>query len=750
MRHSGFARVPRRLLGASGLMLLLCGASVSSLAAAVAPTRTAARPGQTPAKRAAAPATATAPLDLSAGLPAWRCPDPVERTLANGLRVVVFQNARLPLVQIQLLVPAGVLEEGAAPSGLAYLTSQLLRQGTSSRDAAAVTGDLDRLGGNFASAASRDYATVVASFLARDFDTGLELVSDIVINPILSEDDLGRLKTDALRSLAQLRTNLVSVADEQIWSLAFSGTPYGRAPFGQLESVKSITRDDVRAFYRDHWRPDQSVLLIGGDVTPERAFSAAKEWFERWSGKVVAAATATPARVPAAPRIRIVDQPDAQSSELRFGLVLPGATSGDDVALSLATSLLASGPASRLQTAEVRRRFGRDLRSTLLQLRDGGLFTCGTTVRTDSAGAALRFLRAQLREFIAHPPAAAELEGARRVALQTYPIPFETMAGLMSQWMGLQFLGQGRAEIDGLPARIAAVQTAGIADVAKRWLDPDHAAIVVVGPADKLKPQLEPLGSVEVVRLEAPQAGRVTIDTVAATPERLQHGRQVLDQALVAHGGLDSLRGIHDSISDADITLSSGGQQFSGHLTQTRKEPYRMAYFTRFETLESTQILDGLQAWSLAGGADAVEDVDSVGVVGLRASFRADLPHLLIDAAAPGSRVVYHGEDRVGTTDVDVLDVTQSDGGWRRYGFDRKTHLLFVLDELGAGGGSSVASRRLFRDYRTVQGIHWPFVEERLLDNEPAMRMQIISVKLNSGVNDKTFARPRPAPASGP
>ena len=749
MRRTTIALSWNHGLRTLAVLLAACTAITPVLAAAVIPAaRSTGRAASSPAKRAVPRASFAAPVDLSVGLPAWRFPVPVERTLPNGLRVAVFQNTRLPQVQIQLMVPAGGIEEAGAPIGLAYLTSQLVRQSTSSRSSEAITAEFERLGGHLAVAASRDNATLAASFLARDFESGLELVSDIVINPLLSEEDFGRTRSEAQRSLGQLRMNSGAVADEHIWSITFVGHPYGRAPFGTLESVAAITREQARTFYRDHWRPDRALLVIGGDVTPERAFAAAEEWFGRWNGKAVAPAP-TLVQVLKSPRIRVIDRPEASATELRIGLLLPPATSTENVALSLATSLLGAGPTARLQVPEVRRRFGRELRTTLLQLRDGGLFTCGSMVRTDSVGSAIRFLREQLREFGAHAPAEADLERSRRVALNTLPMPFETMSGVVSEWMGIQFLGQGRSAIDDLPARIAAVSPSEIKEVARRWLNPDQAAIVLVGPAESLRSQLEGLGTVEVVKLDALRATRASFDTVAATPERLRQGREVLDRALAAHGGIETLRGIHDSISDADITLSSAGQQFSGHMNQVRKEPYRMAYFTRFETLESTQVLDGFQAWSLAGGATSVENVDSVGVFGLRTNFRSDPSHLLIDAAA--ARVVYQGGDQVGGADVDVLNVSLADGTRRRYYFDRNTHLLCALDEVGGDGtGQSLVSRRVFRDYRATQGVQWPFLEERLLDNEPAMRMEVKSLKLNSGVDDKVFGKPKPEKSAGP
>jgi len=125
---------------------------------------------------------------------ALHLPPPAERTLENGLRVIVFQRPRLPIVQVQLTVPAGAAAEPADQSGVARLTAELLRQGTTSRDARSVSDEVDRLGGSLAGSASRDYAAVSAAFLSQDLEAGIELVSDVVMNPVFPEAEFRRAR----------------------------------------------------------------------------------------------------------------------------------------------------------------------------------------------------------------------------------------------------------------------------------------------------------------------------------------------------------------------------------------------------------------------------------------------------------------------------------------------------------------------------------------------------------------------------
>ncbi len=263
-----------------------------------------------PAAVAAAPATpAGAPVE-------FRVPAPETRTLENGLRVVVFPRHTLPIVQMQLLLPAGLAQEPADVPGVASATADLLRAGTSSRTAESFQADVDQLGGGINASASRDFATVSGAFLAGDFDAGLELLADATIHPIFPDEEIAAYRTRSAGLLMRLRRDPVALADAQLWSWAFAGHAYGRPLLGSLESLARLDRDAVSAFHRDHYRPDRAVLVVAGDVDPEHVFAAAADRFGSWAGHAVdAGASGTlpgpvePGAPAGVPRIRIVVMP---------------------------------------------------------------------------------------------------------------------------------------------------------------------------------------------------------------------------------------------------------------------------------------------------------------------------------------------------------------------------------------------------------------------------------------------------------
>ncbi len=701
---------------------------------------------RTPTIRPLALAAGACLLALSTAVSAapFSPPQPVERTLPNGLRVLVVPQPRLAIVQIQLLVPGGSSLDPAGQEGAAALTAQILKRGTTSRTADAYQADIDRLGGTVSAQAARDFSMLSGSFLARDLEAGLELMSNAVLDPVFPESEFQRLRQQSVRMQLQARGNPAGVADEQTWVAALSGNPYGRPVLGTSRSIAALTVESLRAYHRDVWRPDHAVLAIGGDVTPERAFAAAADWFSRWSGRSAASAPISPPIVPTRPRIALQDLPGMGWAEVRLALIAPSRRAGDE-AVALATSALVGGGDSRLAS---RRNgvAGAAPRGGLSQLRDGGLITIGVAVPPDSVASAVKQLRAELRGYVKTPPAEAELAPLRRAFVNSFPLAFETLSGALSQWQSAALDGRSAEDVARTPALLAGVTADAVAAATRRWFDPEHALIVVAGPADRVRPQLEALGTVEDLSLDAIVPLSANNDTLAtATPERVAQGRAAVARAIAAHGGLERLRGIRDSEVISDMTLTLNGRDLLGQVTSVRKEAYKLLTQTRFLGLTTKQVLNGTIGWSQADVDSVGMPMDSLAVRGMRASFEGDPAHVLLVAADSAATVIARGTGAVGTTETDDVEVITAAGERRRYHFDKSTGRLLQLDQYSsADSWAEVLTRRIYADFKEADGVIWPFKEERRSPGDNIMRLDVKSVRLNQGVSDATFVRPMP------
>ena len=198
------------------------------------------------------------------------------RTLANGLQVVVVQHHEQPVVTMRLLVRAGASSDPGKKQGTAVLTAALLDQGTTTRSAAQIADTIDTVGGGLGTGAGTDLSFANVLVMKDSLGLGFELLSDVVRNPAFSPEELERQRQQALSGLKVSSEDPDYVAGLVFDRLVYGFHPYGMPNNGTLESLQSITVDDLRAFHHAHYTPNNAILAVVGDISPDEAFASAE------------------------------------------------------------------------------------------------------------------------------------------------------------------------------------------------------------------------------------------------------------------------------------------------------------------------------------------------------------------------------------------------------------------------------------------------------------------------------------------
>lgn len=664
----------------------------------------------------------------ASALAPYRVPTPRVTTLPNGLTIAVFRDSRLPLVHAQLTVPAGSAAETPSQLGAAYVTTQLMGRMTSSRDADELQAELDRIGGTLTTQLGRDFAWVSASFLSRELSPGLELLSDASLQAVFPESEVERLRTIASAVLRQ-PSNVPQQADDGLWTALFRDTPYGRPLFGTAPGFDRLTMEQVRTFHAANWVPDHAFLVIAGDVQPDSAIAAATQWFGGWTRS---GSSPTPAhRGPAKRGVRIIDRSDIPSSEVVVGVVGPPAGDPDEIPLALAAPLLGR-PIPGV----------RAVRTGHSALHDAGVLWVGASAPVDSVDVVARRLEDRLLSLADRSRPAIPLDTLKRDVRIAFPLRFETLEDLVSQWSANAALGLPPEGLSQFADRVDQVTSDKLTDAVSRWVQKGRVMTVVVGPADRLRPKLEPIGPVEVVSSEPEPNAEPPVAPV--TPADRTKGRELVRQMVVAHGGTQALQKLKDSTMEADATINMQDRSVSGHIRQIRKEPDRMVAITQFEDLGIRQLLVGQQAWSMPlDSAALAHQADTSEVATLRLAFRSDVPHILVDASDKNAQLAARGRERVDGVDMEKVEVWLPSGARRMLFIDAATHLLAAMEQGESEGGNRVKVRRRYRDIRGVSGgLKLPYEEERWLSGQRAMDLKVTRLAFNTNVPDATFTPP--------
>jgi len=420
----------------------------------------------------------------AAGAPRpFRFPDAATKTLANGLRVFVVSDHSEPAVAARLMIlSAGSIEDPAEMPGVAQMTANLLTQGTEKRSARDIAEAIDFVGGSLEAAAGPDASTVTLKVVKKDLPTGLDLMSDIVLHPAFRAEELERQRQQLLSNLT------VEYSDpDYLASAVFSRALYGRSPYGQPgegtpETVQKLAREGLVKFHQANYAPNQSLLALAGDITPEEAFAAAEKYFGAWPRREIAAAEPSRPAPLHGVHIWLINKPDAVQTQIRAGKLGIRRADPDYIPVVVMNRIFGGGYNSRLNT-EVRVKKGLTYGafSSFRAQRYAGAFAVSTFTRTEATLEALRLVVDLIAHMSTGEVTPQEMDFARDYLAGVYPIQSETAERVADRVLTVAAYALPADYNRTYPDRIRAVTSAQVHDMAQRHLSASDLDIVLTG-----------------------------------------------------------------------------------------------------------------------------------------------------------------------------------------------------------------------------------------------------------------------------
>ncbi len=450
------------------------------------------------------------PVDRTAPPPpgelrSFRFPPFLKRTLAGGITVYAARLAGVPLVSLELITRAGAQHDPAGQEGLATFTGSLLDEGTARQNSLEIAAHVERLGGYLYSAADWDSGYVVGALLAEHLDSGLDLLAEIALTPTFPDREIERIRSQRSAELLRRAWDPASLADDRLIEAIYAGTPYGAPLLGRAGSLGTLGRDDVVSFYQRHCALAGSTVVVVGDIDPEAMIRRIEETLIPPSGQEPSPG---PPEIRPAPLdgivIHVVDRPGAAQTELRLGHAGVKRSNPDFLPLNVLNMLLGGKFTSRINL-NLRERHGYTYgASSRFSGRQGpGPFLVDAAVSTSSTGAAAREVLGELRRIREDLVEILEIEETLSYMIGVYPYTLQTIGEVAKRLEILAVYGLPDNHYDQYTQRLAATTREQLLDVARKHIDPERIAIVAVGPADDLVPQLEGIGPLTVHRRPA-------------------------------------------------------------------------------------------------------------------------------------------------------------------------------------------------------------------------------------------------------
>jgi predicted Zn-dependent peptidase len=428
-------------------------------------------------------------------LPRLEPPRPTRHVLSNGLEVAAIRREVAPLVAVNIMFRSGSDADPAGLVGLGAATADLLDEGAGDRDPLKMAEDLEQLGADLWLGCGRDGSQLSLQVPAKGFEEALGMAADVLLRPRLDQDDWTRVRHDRLTSLAQRRDQAEAVASLVADRVLFGEAhPYGRPSDGLEPTVSKIGIEDIRGYHATHYRPNNAYLVVAGafdeDKLPRQLEAALGQWKP---APVPAVAPAPP--LPKAPRLVLVDRPAAPQSVIR--IVNPGTDrrSPDRPALSMMNAILGGSFTSRLNfNLREQKGYTYGAGSSFSFLRRPGAFAARAAVFTEVTAAAITEFLVELRAVREKPLTDDERTKARAMLLDRVAEGLATSGGIAATFAELGLYGLPMDEPQRFIAALEKATSEDLLGLARRWVDPEGASIVIVGDRAAIEPGLRAIG----------------------------------------------------------------------------------------------------------------------------------------------------------------------------------------------------------------------------------------------------------------
>ncbi len=426
-----------------------------------------------------------------------------ERTvLPNGMVIYMLEDHELPLVNMTAYINVGSVYEPADKTGLAAITGAVMRSGgTRETPPEKLDAELEFMASHVESGIGADVGNLSMATLTKNLDRTLELYGQVLMSPAFREDRVQLAINKSVEALRRENDNPKGIADRELAKALYAGHPLGRHP--SIATVKKITRDDLTAFHRRYYHPNNIILAVSGDFRKEEMLARLNRLFGGWKREEAD----FPRIGEPAPEARpetLFARKDVSQTVIRMGEMGIDKNNPDMYALRVMNYILGGGFTSRL-TQEIRSNQGLayNVESDVsVGQRFLGTIVAETETKSESTFRTITLLRDIIAGMTAAPVTDRELALAKDAIVNSFIFGFTKPDVVVNQQARLEFFGYPKGYLENYRDNIARVTKDDVLRVARTYLHPDRMVLVVVGNDKRFDKPLGTLRKVREIRLE--------------------------------------------------------------------------------------------------------------------------------------------------------------------------------------------------------------------------------------------------------
>ncbi|MGB9667703.1 MAG: M16 family metallopeptidase [Thermosulfidibacteraceae bacterium] len=401
--------------------------------------------------------------------------------LSNGLEVWYIERSVLPFVVFKFVIPAGSLFDPEGKKGLANVVSQMLFEGSKNYSSKDIAEKLDFMGVDYSVSVSRDYATIYFRTLTDYLDDTLKIVADVIQNPTFPQEEFNRVKKEIISDIIKSEEDPGYVASKTFSSKVYGKNhPYGYPVYGNVDSVEAISRDDVINFYREHYKPIGSRLIVVGNISKDNLIKILEKYFSGWNG--------VSEGIPPEPEIRsesgtfTVLKNTAQATVI-IGHPCVRRSNPDFIKLVVANQVFGgSGLTSRLfERIREKGGYAYSVYSYVDPTYYTGSFKIVFQTENSRVKSAITEVIEELRRFVKGGVTSEELSMAKSYLIGSFPLKLDTNGKIADYLAFVSFYNLAKDYLVRYPKEIESVTIEDVREVVKKYISSDKITTVIVG-----------------------------------------------------------------------------------------------------------------------------------------------------------------------------------------------------------------------------------------------------------------------------
>jgi zinc protease len=431
----------------------------------------------------------------------------IERvTLPNGMQLFLLEDHELPLIHVSALIRTGAVYESADKIGLAGITGTVMRTGgTTGKTGDEIDEQLEQIAASVETGIGRSSGSAFMSVLKDDVDTGLAVLADVLMNPAFRQEKIDLAKIQARTGIARRNDNPGGIAGREYAKLIY-GADSIYARHAEYATIDSITRDDLVAFHKRFYHPNNTMMAVWGDFETQKMVAKIKEAFQDWQRADVDLPPAPEVKYDFRSTVNAVVKEDMNQGIIRLGHIGTVMSDPDYFSLMVMNEILGGGFTSRL-FKNVRSRQGLAYSVGGAYGADfdhPGMFSLSCQTKLQSTVHAVKAILDEVRKMTQEEVTDEELALAKDGFLNSFVFNFESRGQIVNRLMTYVYYGYPEDFLQKVKANVEKVTKADVLRVAKAHLRPDQMQILVVGKPEALDQPLSTLGAVKTIDVTIP------------------------------------------------------------------------------------------------------------------------------------------------------------------------------------------------------------------------------------------------------